>query len=71
MPEADSARAVPGTILSADREGLRIACLNSTLRVTELQMPGKNALPVADILNSRKALFAPGQAFSATASDPS
>lgn len=71
VPEADAASAVPGTILSADREGLRIACLNSTLRVTELQMPGKNALPVADILNSRKSLFAPGQAFSATASDPS
>jgi len=73
VPEPDTGRAAPGTILEADREGLRVACLDSTLRVTELQMPGKNALPVADILNSRRALFAPGETFgassSATASD--
>src|SRR5690606_3691556 len=67
VAEAGSGSAAPGTILTADREGLRIACLDSTLRVTELQMPGKNALPVADILNSRRALFAPGQTFGATA----
>src|SRR5690606_24422715 len=38
VPESTPARAAPGTILEADREGLRIACRDSTLRVTELQM---------------------------------
>lgn len=67
VPEAGGGGAAPGTILEADREGLRIACLDSTLRVTELQMPGKNPLPVADVLNSRRSLFAPGQTFRASA----
>ena len=57
-------KAAPGTILDASRDGLHIACVDSTLIVTQLQMPGKNPLAVADVLNSRKALFAPGEQFS-------
>lgn len=68
-PQAGTTKAAPGTILEASRDGLRIACLDSTLVVTELQMPGKNALPVADVLNSRKALFAPGAIFSSRTAD--
>ncbi len=54
----------PGTIIAADRNALRIACADSVLLVSHLQMPGKNVLPVSDVLNSRRALFAPGVIFS-------
>jgi methionyl-tRNA formyltransferase len=56
--------AAPGTIIAADRDSLHIACADSVLLVSRLQMPGKNVLPVSDVLNSRKALFAPGASFS-------
>jgi methionyl-tRNA formyltransferase len=62
--EFQSPPAAPGTIVAADRDCLHIACADSVLSVSHLQMPGKNVLPVSDVLNSRKALFAPGQRFS-------
>ncbi len=42
--------AVPGTILSADKRGIRIACESGVLVVTKLQMPGKKAMNAADYL---------------------
>jgi len=54
---------IPGTLIAADRNTLHIACTDSVLLVSHLQMPGKNVLPVSDVLNSRKALFAPGVRF--------
>jgi len=59
-----STSAVPGTIITVDRNTLHIACADSVLVVSLLQMPGKNVLSVSDVLNSRKALFAPGVKFS-------
>jgi methionyl-tRNA formyltransferase len=71
--ELQTSTAAPGTVISANRNGLRIACANSVLAVTHLQMPGKNVLPVSDIMNSHKALFVPGLRFSSdeTATAPS
>lgn len=54
----------PGTLVAVDRDALHIACADSVLLVSHLQMPGKKVLPVKDILNSRRALFAPGIRFS-------
>ena len=62
LPEHSSS--APGCIVQADREHLQIACLDSVLEVTLMQLPGKNPLPIGDVLNSRKELFAPGQSFS-------
>ena len=52
--------AAPGTILSASREGIDIACGEGTLRLKKLQLPNSKAMHVLDLLNSRKEMFAPG-----------
>lgn len=65
-PSDESTLAAPGTILRADRDRLSIACANSVLNVTLMQLPGKNPHSIGEILNSRKELLAPGQRFSST-----
>ncbi|MDK2848364.1 MAG: methionyl-tRNA formyltransferase [Desulfuromonadales bacterium] len=44
------ADAVPGTVVSADIEGVCIACGRGVLRVCELQLAGKKKLPAGDFL---------------------
>jgi len=44
------ADAVPGTVVSADIEGVCIACGRDVLRVCELQLAGKKKLPAGDFL---------------------
>lgn len=51
---------VPGTIIKADKNGIVVATGQGSLVLQQLQFPGKKALSAADILNSRKALFSPG-----------
>ncbi|GEM76262.1 methionyl-tRNA formyltransferase [Vibrio sagamiensis] len=46
-----------GTILQADKTGIYVATGNGTLVLEQLQVPGKKAMPVQDILNSRSAWF--------------
>ena len=48
-PEADG-DASPGTVIAADREGVRIACGNGSLLVRELQLAGRKRLGAADFL---------------------
>ena len=52
IPETSDAE--PGTILSADREGLRVACGEGILLITKLQMPGKRAMSAEDYLRGNK-----------------
>ena len=52
---------VPGTILGADEEGILVACGREALRLQLLQLPGKKALPAAEILKGYRELFAPGR----------
>jgi methionyl-tRNA formyltransferase len=40
----------PGTVLSADKSGVRVACGDGVLVVGELQLPGKKRLTAADFL---------------------
>lgn len=40
----------PGTVLAADRDGVRIACGQGVLTVGELQLPGRKRLPAAEFL---------------------
>ena len=48
---AHHTEAKPGTLLAADKEGLEIACGDGeTLRITELQAPGKKRMSAADYL---------------------
>ncbi len=55
------ANAPVGTIVQADKQGLAIATSDGILRITVMQMPGKKAMKVADILNSRKDTFSVGR----------
>jgi methionyl-tRNA formyltransferase len=40
----------PGTVIAADRDGVRIACGSGTLLVRELQLAGRKRLGAADFL---------------------
>jgi methionyl-tRNA formyltransferase len=46
-----------GTILTADKKGIVVATQNGAICLEILQLPGKKALPVKDILNGRADWF--------------
>mgnify|MGYP001825809490 FL=1 len=60
---AGGTSAPAGTILSAHREGIAIACGEGRLLVEKLQLPGGKTLSAEQLLNARGELFAPGQRF--------
>ncbi|WP_028864949.1 methionyl-tRNA formyltransferase [Psychromonas aquimarina] len=47
-----------GTILSADKNGIQVNTGSGILNLEVIQLSGKKAMPVQDILNSRRELFA-------------
>ena len=49
-----------GTIVSASKAGIDVACGSGILRITHLQLPGRKPLAASAILNARKAMFEPG-----------
>ncbi|OLQ94907.1 methionyl-tRNA formyltransferase [Vibrio ponticus] len=49
-----------GTIIQADKSGIYVATGNGVLVLEQLQVPGKKAMSVQDILNSRAAWFEVG-----------
>lgn len=51
----------PGTILSVDKTGIVVSTSNGALKLEIIQIPGKKAMPVADILNSKAEWFTVGQ----------
>ncbi|WP_428771927.1 methionyl-tRNA formyltransferase [Vibrio sp.] len=53
-----------GTILRADKTGIYVATGHQVLVLEQLQIPGKKALPVQDILNARAAWFEVGSVLS-------
>ncbi|TDB47244.1 methionyl-tRNA formyltransferase [Photorhabdus khanii] len=50
----------PGTILKADKKGIHIATADGILNITQLQPAGKKAMSAADLLNSKREWFTPG-----------
>ena len=52
-----------GAILSADKEGILVACSEGALRLETLQLPGGKALNAEQLLASRKERFKPGTQF--------
>ncbi|TWX71096.1 methionyl-tRNA formyltransferase [Colwellia demingiae] len=50
----------PGTIIKADKDGIEVATTNGSLRLEVIQLPGKKALAVKDILNGRSDWFVVG-----------
>ncbi|WP_312241864.1 methionyl-tRNA formyltransferase [Pantoea sp.] len=57
LPHADGR---PGEILRADKQGIQIATAQGVLNLELLQPAGKKAMPVQDLLNSRREWFTPG-----------
>lgn len=49
-----------GMIMSTDKAALTVACGEGVLRISRLQLPGKNPVTVGDLLNSRSEQIAPG-----------
>ncbi|MGS3138831.1 methionyl-tRNA formyltransferase [Aeromonas sanarellii] len=58
VPQAHGQAA--GTLLKADKQGIEVATGQGVLRLLTLQPPGKKAMPVSDLLNSRRGWFEPG-----------
>ncbi|MDD9891446.1 MAG: methionyl-tRNA formyltransferase [Gammaproteobacteria bacterium] len=56
----------PGKISSSDTDSFIVQCQNSSLRVSRVQLSGKAAATVRDILNSKPDFFAVGKQFVAT-----
>lgn len=56
----------PGTILSADKNGITVATANKALRIENLQVPGKKAMAASDVLNSKAHWFTPSQSINGT-----
>lgn len=52
----EEATAAPGTLL-VDRDGLRVTCGEHCLGLKRLQLPGKKAMAVRDVLNARRDAF--------------
>ncbi len=55
--------AVPGTIVSADAKGIRVAAGTGSVLLTELQLPGGRPQSARDLLNAHSARLAPGVTF--------
>ncbi len=51
----------PGTLINADRSGIEVSCGEGILRLINVQLPGKKAMNVADILNSNNHPFETGK----------
>ncbi|KIL02868.1 methionyl-tRNA formyltransferase [Stutzerimonas stutzeri] len=51
----------PGRILAVGKDGLTVACGTGALQLTRLQLPGGKPLDFADLYNSRREQFTPGQ----------
>lgn len=59
--QAAAGHGLPGEVLSASPAGIEVACAEGSLLLTDIQLPGKKALPVADLLRGRSDLFQTGQ----------
>ena len=61
-----SSQAALGEIIAIQRDALQVACQDSTLEVSVMQFPGKNALAIRDLLNSKREALALGNRFTST-----
>lgn len=55
---------IPGTVLRADKKGIDIACGENSLRLLQLQPPGKKTMDAAAFLNGRSEWLTPGKLLS-------
>lgn len=55
--------AAPGEVIRADGEAIEVGCAEGSLCLTRLQLPGKRAMEVAEVLRGHGDLFVPGRRF--------
>ncbi|GBU12999.1 L-methionyl-tRNA(fMet) N-formyltransferase [Enterobacterales bacterium] len=60
---SERTQALPGTLISATKNGIQIATAEGILNILQLQPAGKKAMSVQDILNSRREWFTEGTVF--------
>ncbi|WP_430460727.1 methionyl-tRNA formyltransferase [Thalassolituus sp. LLYu03] len=58
-PVEKATHLLPGTIANVSPQGLEVACGEGTLRITQVQLPGKKAMSIADVINGQPQLFQP------------
>ncbi len=63
QPLAGTSETLPGTIVETQKDSFTVACSESLLQIFRIQLPGKSATAVANVLNSRPMLFSPGNVF--------
>jgi methionyl-tRNA formyltransferase len=56
----------PGAIVSVSKDRVTVACHQSSLHITSIQLPGKNAVSIRDLHNSRPDYFRIGSLFLST-----
>jgi methionyl-tRNA formyltransferase len=49
---AEPTQATPGNVIAVNKQGIDVACGDGSLRITQLQVPGKRAMQVQDFLNA-------------------
>jgi methionyl-tRNA formyltransferase len=55
----------PGTIASVSAKGIEVACADGVLRLEQIQLAGKKAMMVADVINGQPTLFQPNYVLAA------
>jgi len=60
---SEPTQALPGTLISASKNGIQIATAEGILNILQLQPAGKKAMSAQDILNSRREWFTKGTVF--------
>ncbi len=63
-PLDSTTSALAGTILALSADGISVACGESGLLLTRIQLPGGKPMAVDRVLNGHPELFTPGQVFS-------
>lgn len=56
-PLAETCNKKPGEIIKLDKKGIDVATGDGILRITKMQFPGKKALTITEILNSKLDFF--------------
>ncbi|MDT8428013.1 MAG: methionyl-tRNA formyltransferase [Pseudomonadales bacterium] len=67
---ADTGIPAGGTLLACSREGLQVACADSTLLIQQVQFPGKNPVRIQDLLNTNTNRFAVASRFQSDDTQP-
>lgn len=58
-----SSKGQPGTIAEFNEQALSVYCEGGVLNITQLQLPGKKAMPIAAVFNGKRDRFIVGESF--------